>query len=153
MSKFISSKHYGHGEGFTVAYRQHRAESHCRFIHGYSLAFDLEFHSDTLDARNWVVDFGSLRTFKEFLKDHFDHTLLVAVDDPEIETFKMLHSKGLCKMREIERTGCEGIAKFLSDYLNQIWLTDNYPQNESQAIVCHRVTVSETPSNSAAYEL
>jgi 6-pyruvoyltetrahydropterin/6-carboxytetrahydropterin synthase len=145
---FGSSKTYGPEKGYTVAYRQWRAESHCNRLHGYALSFHLEFESETLDVRNWVVDFGSLRTFKEFLDDHFDHTLLVSEDDPEMATFEMLHGKKMCKMVVVERTGCEGLSKFLHEYMNDIWLKEN---GYGDRIRCTKVTVSETPSNSAWY--
>ena len=71
---YLSTKTYTSERGYAVAYRQWRAESHCYLIHGYCLGFHFEFESDELDARNWVVDFGSLKTLKEKLDDWFDHT-------------------------------------------------------------------------------
>lgn len=148
MAKFISTKSYGHERGYAVAYRQWKAESHCRLIHGYALAFHFEFESEELDVRNWVVDFGSLKTLKEKLDDWFDHTLLVAEDDPEFKTFEMLHEKKLCKMVVVERTGCEGLAKFLADYINEYWLPDN---GYAPRVRLRKVEVRETPSNSAMW--
>ncbi len=145
---FVSSKYYGPERGYAVAYRQWRADSHCRLIHGYALSFYLEFECEELDTRNWCVDFGSLKTFKDFLDDTFDHTMLVAQDDPEFKTFEMLHEKKLCKMVVVERTGCEGLSKFLHEYVNEIWLPDNGYKN----VRCRKVKVSETPANAAWYE-
>ena len=31
------------------------------FVHGYSLGFKLVFECDSLDERNWVMDFGGLK--------------------------------------------------------------------------------------------
>jgi len=146
---FISTKTYGAERGFAVAYRQWRAESHCRLIHGYSLGFHFEFEADDLDARNWVVDFGSLRTLKDMLDEWFDHTFLVALDDPDFETFEELHRKGLCKLVAVERTGCEGLAKFLYDYIDEIWMPENGYADRCRI---RKVEVRETPSNSASYE-
>lgn len=160
---YISTKSYGPSEGFSVCYRQWRADRKsgktsgvytrdeipgCNALHGYALGFYFEFECETLDARNWVCDFGSLRTFKEFLKESFDHTMLVAQDDPQFEVFKNLHDLGLAKMVEVEATGCEALAKFLYDYLNEIWLDENY---SGTGIRCSKVIVSETPSNSAGF--
>lgn len=166
--KWISTKLYGPTEGLAVCYRQWRADRKsgkgttelysrteipgCSALHGYALSFYFEFESDTLDARNWVVDFGSLRPLKEFLKESFDHTMLVAEDDPEFETFEMLHNKALAKMVVVEKTGCEGLSSFLLDYVNEIFLPEHYP-NGAQDIRCRRVEVRETPSNSAWTEL
>ena len=83
MARFVSTKTYR--QLGPVAYRQWRADSHCNLIHGYALTFHFEFECDTLDARNWCVDFGGLRELKYKLEDWFDHTLLVAQDDPERE--------------------------------------------------------------------
>ena len=95
---FVSTKTYGAERGYAVAYRQWRADSHCRLIHGYALSFHFEFEADDLDARNWVCDFGGFRTLKETLDDWFDHTCLVAEDDPEFATFEDLHHRHLIKL-------------------------------------------------------
>jgi 6-pyruvoyltetrahydropterin/6-carboxytetrahydropterin synthase len=147
MAKFISTKTYN--QIGPVAYRQHRADSHCNLIHGYALSFHVEFESDELDVRNWVLDFGSLKSFKAKLEEWFDHTLLVAEDDPEIETFRLLGEKKLAKLVFVERTGCEGIAKFLYDYLEEIWLPEN---GYKPRVRTRRVEVRETDNNMAYYE-
>ena len=109
--KYISTKTYK--QIGPVCYRQWRADSHCNLIHGYALSFHFEFESDTLDARNWVMDFGGLRPLKDSLEDWFDHTLLVAQDDPHREALLNLGKLGIAKITEVEQTGCEGIADFL----------------------------------------
>ena len=147
MAKFVSTKVFN--QIGPVAYRQHRADSHCNLIHGYAMSFRVEFESDELDVRNWVVDYGSLKSFKDKLEDWFDHTLLVAEDDPEIETFKLLGEKKLAKLTFVERTGCEGLAKFLYDYLEEIWLPDN---GYKPRVKVRRVEVRETDNNMAYYE-
>lgn len=146
---YVSTKRYGHEAGFSIAYRQHRADSHCRFIHGYSLAFNFEFESAVLDVRNWVCDFGGFRSLKDFLDEHFDHTLLVAQDDPELAFFQEIDRKGLAQVREVEKTGCEGLAEWLFWYMNEVWLKENgYDDN----VFCRKVHVQETPNNSAWVE-
>lgn len=163
---YISTKTYGPEQGFAVCYRQWRADRKsgksegtvyskdeipgCCALHGYALSFYIEFECETLDARNWVVDFGSLRPFKEFLQETFDHTMLVALDDPHFEVFENLHNMGLAKMVGVEATGCEALSKFLVEYLNEYFLPDHYPNSD---IRCRKVEVRETPSNSAYYEL
>lgn len=129
-----------------VAYRQWKAESHCNQIHGYALTFHFEFESETLDARNWVIDFGGLRPLKDLLEDWFDHTLLVAEDDPHKEDLIRLGELGIATIVEVEKTGCEGIAQFLYDYVNDIFLKD-YGQGDR--VWCTRVEVRETDSNMA----
>ncbi len=146
---YVSTKRYSHERGYSIAYRQHLADSHCRYIHGYSLAFDFEFESKELDVRNWVCDFGGFSTLKDFLDEHFDHTLLVAQDDPELEFFREIDLRGLAQVREVAKTGCEGLAEFLFWYMNEEWLpTNGYSAN----VFCRKVHVHETPSNSAWVE-
>ncbi len=153
---YVSTKRYGHEAGFSICYRQHLADSHCRYLHGYSLAFEFEFESTTLDVRNWVCDFGGFKTLKHFLEEYFDHTLLVAQDDPNFDDIFMLgdHPKGagLAQVRIIEKTGCEGIAEFLFTYINEIWLEDNGYKGTDRQVFCRRVRVFETPNNSAMVE-
>lgn len=144
MAKYISTKTYN--QIGPVAYRQWRADSHCNLIHGYALSFHFEFESDTLDARNWVVDFGGLKPLKALLEDWFDHTLLVAVDDPQREELIRLGELKLAKIVEVEKTGCEGIADFLYEYVNTHFLpTHGWGDN----VWCCKVAVRETDNNMA----
>lgn len=168
MARYVSTKNYGPEEGLSIAYRQWKADRKsgktdgslysrdeipgCNAIHGYAIGVYIEFEAYTLDARNWVVDFGSLRPFKEFLKENFDHTMLVASDDPHKAEFERLHNLGLCKLVEVEATGCEALSKFLHDYLNEIWLPEYYPDASENSLRCCKVEIRETPSNSARYE-
>ena len=118
--KYISTKTYRHIG--PVAYRQWRADSHCNLIHGYALSFHFEFEADTLDARNCTMDFGGLKPLKSLLEDWFDHTLLVAQDDPMKAELVRLGELKLAKIVEVEKTGCEGLADFLYKYINGIFL-------------------------------
>jgi len=144
MAKYISTKTYN--QLGPVAYRQWRADSHCNLIHGYALSFHLEFECDTLDARNWCMDFGGLKPLKGLLEDWFDHTLLVAQDDPMREHLLNLGKLKLAKITEVEKTGCEGIAAFLYEYINTIFLP-NY--GEKDRVWCSKVEVRETDANMA----
>ena len=140
--KYISTKTYR--QIAPCAYRQWRADSHCNLVHGYAFSFHFEFETDDLDARNWVVDFGGLRPLKDKLEDWFDHTLLVAEDDPQREHLLKLGELGLAKITEVEKTGCEGIADFLYEYINTIFLKD---YGEQDRLWCSKVEVRETGSN------
>ena len=144
--KYISTKTYKHLG--PEAYRQCRADSHCNLIHGYALSFHFEFEADTLDARNWVMDFGGLRPLKQNLEDWFDHTLLVADDDPQRDQLIALGKAGLAKITEVEKTGCEGLATWLYEYINTIFLPQ-YGKEEAARIWCCKVEVRETDSNMA----
>ena len=88
MSKYYSTKTYGTDRGLSCCFRQWRAtHSHCSTLHGYSIGIKLTFESETLDDRNWVMDFGGLKQFKEWAETMFDHTLVIAADDPHLDFF------------------------------------------------------------------
>ena len=58
---YRSTKTYDHNEGLSCCFRQWRADSHCKLLHGYALAFKFVFATRALDARNCCYDFGGLR--------------------------------------------------------------------------------------------
>lgn len=128
------------------AYRQWKADTHCNQIHGYSFSFHFEFETDELDARNWAFDYGGLRPLKDKLEEWFDHKLLVAQDDPEIEWYREAQKRGIASITEVEKTGCEGLADFLYKYINGIFLPDC---GEGERLWCCKVEVRETDSNMA----
>ena len=56
------------------------------------------FGTNDLDVRNWAADYGGLKELKGILEGMFDHTLLVAADDPELEMFKELEKRKMAKL-------------------------------------------------------
>jgi len=144
-----STKTYGHEIGLSACFRQHRAESHCRLLHGYALAVKLTFAAEGLDVRNWVVDFGSLKSLKGWLEGTFDHTLLVAEDDPMKSYLLDLDKMGLAKVVEVPATGCEAFAELIF-HATEIWLEDNGYTPRCELV---SVEVSEHGANSASYSL
>ena len=144
MTRFLSSKKYGHERGLSAAFRQWRAVSHCRFMHGYSLEFEFVFGTHALDENNWVVDFGSLKNLEAWLRLNFDHKTLVASDDPMYSHFEGMHENGIIDMVTVEGTGCEMFAKIAMDYADEFIqkITEGRCWVES-------VTVREHGANSA----
>lgn len=141
------TKHYPHSLGLSAAFRQWRATSHCNQIHGYALAFTFEFAARDLDARNWVIDFGSLRPIKSWLEDTFDHRLLVAADDPEKEIMYDLARRKVANILELERVGCEAFAVLAFRKAREHLLkTGLHPR-----VTITKVTVAEHDGNSAGY--
>jgi 6-pyruvoyltetrahydropterin/6-carboxytetrahydropterin synthase len=120
MAKFYSTKTYGNDRGLSCAFRQWRStHSHCSLIHGYSLGFKIIFECDTLDARNWVYDFGGLKEFKEWLEKTFDHTLCVADDDPEFQRLMLLDGV-VADVRVVPAVGCERFAELAYNKMAEI---------------------------------
>ena len=138
MAKFYSTKTYGTDRGLSCCFRQWRAtHSHCSTLHGYSIGIKLIFESDTLDDKNWVMDFGGLKLFKNWADSMFDHTLVIAQDDPMLSVFKELanqvsmgsldpestvpHERGaVCDLRIVEGVGCEMFAELVYKTMNEI---------------------------------
>lgn len=120
MNRFYSSKKYGHERGLSAAFRQWRADSHCRFVHGYSLEFEYVFGASELDENNWVVDFGGLKKIEDWLKQNFDHKTLVAIDDPMYKIFEEMNEKQVISMVPVESTGCEMFAKMAMQYASDL---------------------------------
>lgn len=145
---FKSTKTYGHEVGLSCAFRQWRAESHCRFLHGYAIAVSLEFAANELDVRNWVVDFGSLKNVKGMLEDTFDHKLIVAEDDPYKDELCGLAGLGVAEVIVVEKAGCEAFAELIFHCVSQ-WLKD---AGYSPRCWLTKVEVREHGANSAIYE-
>lgn len=152
-----STKTYGHDVGLSAVFRQWRATSHCNKLHGYALAVKLVFKATTLDDRNWVVDFGALKPVKEWLQDMFDHTTVVAADDPELKRFWDMHYAKLIELRVVRNVGCEAFAQIIGEHVTE-WLRNEYVPGLDklgitcpQSLHCAEVMVSEHGANSASW--
>jgi 6-pyruvoyltetrahydropterin/6-carboxytetrahydropterin synthase len=152
MEKFQSTKLF---DGFSCVFRQWRAEgTHCSFLHGYGVSFRVWFEGE-LDERNWVWDFGGMKRAKGTIggmnpkvwMDHmFDHTTIIAEDDPELERFKAMHYRGIIQLRIIPATGAEQFAKYIYEKLN------TFIQEETKGRVkITKVEFMEHNKNTAIY--
>ena len=153
MAKFYSTKTYGNDRGLSCCFRQWRStHSHCSLLHGYSIGVRVVFECETLDERNWVMDFGGLKEFKHWLEYMFDHTLVIANDDPEFELLSNL-PKHIADVRVVPGVGCERFAelayKELSNMLTQ-WNNKGTLLNKTVRV--KSVEVFEHEGNSAIYE-
>jgi len=146
---YKSTKTFGHEVGLSCCFRQHRAESHCRLLHGYAIAVRFEFQAEVLDERNWVVDFGGLKGLKQILEDNFDHTMLVAEDDPHLATLQNLHDIGIARIVVVPKAGCEAFAHMIFEVTEQ-WLHD---AGFSPRCQLSSVEVKEHGANSAIYSM
>jgi 6-pyruvoyltetrahydropterin/6-carboxytetrahydropterin synthase len=140
------TKRYGHDRGYSVAFRQFKAESHCRFLHGYSLAFEFTFVGEILDKSNWLIDFGGFKKIKAFLDENFDHKTLVDINDTELNQFKELHAKGIIDINILPNLSCESIAEFIFSKV-----VDDLNLKKEVSFRLESVKVSEHEGNSATY--
>ena len=149
---YISTKVF---DGFSCVFRQWKAETtHFRFLHGYGVSFKVWFQGE-LDDRNWVWDFGGMKRAKgkidgmspkEWMDYMFDHTFIVAEDDPFLESFKRMDEAGVAQVRVVSATGAERFAKYIYDNINK------FVQEETDGRVrVKQVEFKEHGKNSAIY--
>jgi 6-pyruvoyltetrahydropterin/6-carboxytetrahydropterin synthase len=149
---FISTKVF---DGFSCVFRQWKAEgTHCRFLHGYGISFKVWFKGD-LDERNWVWDFGGMKRAKgtidgmnpkAWMEHTFDHTMIVAQDDPFLESFQRMDNAGVAQVRVVPATGAERFAQYVYQKLN------TFVQEETEGRVkVVKVEFMEHGKNSAIY--
>ena len=143
--RYVSTKVIPMG---STAFRQWRADSHCKLIHGYRLQCKLWFTAEELDDKNWIYDFGGCKEIKNILEKQYDHTTVVAADDPELDTFKLMAEKGMIDLRIAEKgVGIERTAEWVYENANK-FVTEQ--TNNRVRII--KVEVWEHEGNSAIYE-
>jgi 6-pyruvoyltetrahydropterin/6-carboxytetrahydropterin synthase len=141
------TKTYGHELGLSATFRQWRARSHCRFIHGYALGFKLVFEADELDENGWVKDFGGLKPLKQRLIDTFDHRMLVAEDDPKLGAFKSGMLLSVIQLVVVPRVGCEAFARMVWGWANDL-ITN---EERSRGVRLIEVECREHAGNAASF--
>ena len=152
MGKFQSSKVF---DGFSTVFRQWKAETtHCKYLHGYGISFKVTFQGD-LDHRNWVWDFGGMKRAetlidgmqpKAWMDYMFDHTFIVAEDDPFKDSFLAMNNAGVAQVRVIPATGAEQFAKYIYDKL------DTFVKTETEGrVTVKSVEFMEHNKNAASY--
>ena len=143
-------------DGFSCCFRQWKAKTtHCRFLHGYGVSFRVTFEGN-LDHRNWVWDFGGMKRAKTLIDDMqpkawmdhmFDHTVIVAKDDPNLSTFQTMEIMGIIQLRIVEATGAEKFSEFIFHKLNE------FVHKETQGRVrIKQVEFMEHGKNTAIYK-
>lgn len=177
MPKFQAIKTYGNDRGLSCCFRQWKAtHSHCSTLHGYSVGIELTFESEILDDKNWSMDYGNLKPFKDWADHMFDHTLIIAEDDPELEFFKAMYQRSqiqlaegekpedfipykrgaICDLRIVPGVGCEMFSKLAYEKMEELLKEmkegkhSRYPVNKDVQLVS--VKVFEHGSNASLYK-
>ena len=142
-------------DGFSTCFRQWRAiDTHCKFLHGYAISFEITFQGE-LDEKNWVVDFGGFKRAEclidkkmpsDWFKHMFDHTTIIAADDPHLSSFEVLNHKGITQLRVLSKVGCEMFAEYVFHKL-QDWIEAEY----GNRVRVFSVKCMEHEKNSATY--
>ena len=152
MGKFQSTKIF---DGFSCCFRQWKAKStHCRFLHGYGISFKVTFEGK-LDDRNWVWDFGGMKRAKTLIDGKqpkawmdymFDHTVIIAEDDPQLTYFLIMDKAKAAQVRIVPATGAEKFAEFIFHKLN------NFVKDETnERVQVRSVEFMEHGKNTAIY--
>ena len=142
-------------DGFSCCFRQWKASTtHCQFLHGYGVSFKVTFEGK-LDDRNWVWDFGGMKRAKTLINgmqpkawmDHmFDHTVIIADDDPELNSFLLMDEAKAIQIRIVPATGAEKFAEFIFHKLN------NFVKDETnERVQVRSVEFMEHGKNTAIY--
>jgi 6-pyruvoyltetrahydropterin/6-carboxytetrahydropterin synthase len=136
-------------------FRQWKAEgTHCRFLHGYGVSFKVWFEGE-IDEKNWVWDFGGMKRAngtidgmnpKAWMDYMFDHTTLIAEDDPYLEGWKAMDHHGLIQLRVIPHVGAERFAEFVFNKIN-----DFVKAETDNRVRVTKVEFMEHNKNSAIY--
>ena len=144
MKEYISIKVF---DGYSTAFRQWKAtHSHCQYLHGYALKFKVWFIGD-IDEKNWVCDFGCFKRngIKEKLANQFDHTTVVAADDPHMEIFQKMDKVGLIQLRVMQHVGCERFAEWVYNLIN-----DKMQKETNKRVNVLKVEAFEGGTNNSA---
>lgn len=140
MPKYKITKKF---KGYPFAHRQPTHDGHCKLIHGHNWDFEICLSSHALDSNGFVYDFGQFKDFRKWLDEMFDHTLLINEDDSRLVSFKLLQEAGLADLKVVESCSCEGLAKFVFEYLKE-YLKDHVAEVDY-------VRVFEDETNTAIY--
>jgi 6-pyruvoyltetrahydropterin/6-carboxytetrahydropterin synthase len=153
MGSFISTKVF---DGYSTVFRQWKAEgTHCKFLHGYGVSFKVWFEGE-LDERNWVWDFGGMKRAKgtidgmnpkAWMDYMFDHTMIVAENDPNINLFRSMDESNIIQLRILPAVGAEQFAKYIYEKLN------TFIQEETdRSVKVVQVEFREHEKNTAIYK-
>ena len=142
-------------DGFSCCFRQWKATTtHCRFLHGYGVSFKVTF-AGKLDKRNWVWDFGGMKRAKTLIDSMqpkawmdymFDHTVLIAEDDPQLNSFLLMDKAKVAQVRIVPATGAEKFAEYIFHKLNNFVKTET-----KERVTVKSVEFMEHNKNTAIY--
>ena len=145
--KFQSTKKLG---PISVGHRQWRDDGHCAWVHGYGRYIQFTFEGD-LDDRQWVMDFGDLKDIKQWLEEQWDHRVMIASDDPQLDKLKEMHDLNIMNINvmDVEKgwgPGIEASCKFVYDHVQPI-----ITEKTNGRVKIAKVEIWEHERNSAVY--
>ena len=116
----------------------------CGNIHGHRWKVEVEIQSETLVERGqlkgMVIDFGDLKKDVKDIVDFYDHALIIEEKTMREETLNCLEQDGFKVIKVYFRPTAENFSAFFFKLMKE------------RGYNVRRVTVYETPTNSAVYE-
>mgnify|MGYP001193498887 CR=1 FL=1 len=138
--------------GYSTAFREWNIKSNCKYLHGYSLSFKVWFKSD-LEENSWLCNIDNFKeiNFEEinsYLTNTFDHTTIIAKDDPTIEHFENLSKLDAIQLIILESVGFEDFAQYVFTLIDK-HVRD---QTNSRVMVIQVQCFEDGTNNSAIYK-
>lgn len=116
----------------------------CKNIHGHTWKVEAEVKAESLidsgEYKGMIVDFSDLKKDLKQVLDYFDHALIVEEGSMRKETLENIIEDGFKVVTVDFRSTAENFSKYFFDKLQDMGYS------------VKRVTVFETPTNSATYE-
>lgn len=128
---------------FDSAHFLHGYEGKCKNIHGHRWKVEVEIEDEKLiqkgQLRGMLVDFGDIKKDTKKILDYYDHALIIEKDTLKSKTLECLLDEGFKVIETDFRPTAENFSYFF------------YKEIEKKGYKISKVTVYETPNNSAIY--
>jgi|TARA_B100001093_G_scaffold216206_1_gene207504 6-pyruvoyltetrahydropterin/6-carboxytetrahydropterin synthase len=127
------------------SHRQHTHSGHCSYIHGHNWGIEITFACKNLDANGFVIDFGKLKSIKNWIESNLDHAILMNESDPEKDHI-LKSCPSAFKSYIVDNCSCEGLAFHFYEVFSKILSEDT----KSRVFIVD-LTVTEDSKNSATF--
>lgn len=118
-------------------------EGKCSNIHGHRWKVEVEIFSDKLkndgQLNGMIVDFGDLKKDVKKIIDYYDHALIIEKNTLKNKTYQCILEEGFKVINVDFRPTAENFSYFF------------FKEIEKKGYKVFKVTVYETPNNSASY--
>ena len=114
----------------------------CKRLHGHSYRVEVEIGAEKLDKNGFIIDFGELKRFQDYLDNYWDHKTILMEIDP---LHHHLHSNEVMIMPNGLPSTAENMARAFADKIAKIF------SKEFDGMMEVTVTVWETAKNKATF--
>lgn len=115
----------------------------CKKLHGHSYKVEVELGADHLDENGFIIDFGELKPFQEYLDLAWDHRTILTYDDPLTQ---QLADYEIMIMPDKLPSTAENMARVFADIVAKLFA------KKIDGMLEIKVTVWETAKNSASFQ-